>query len=390
MREGSLSSGFKILGRDLTSRGRLGAFPTIHGTFKTPVFLPVGTQATVKAMTPEELEDLGVEIILCNAYHLHLRPGADVIKELGGLHGFMNWKGPILTDSGGFQVFSLTPLRRITEEGVTFRSHVDGELLFLDPEGAVRLQVDLGADIAMCLDECIPYGAPPRYVEESTMRTIRWAARSKAAASSLQGIALFGIVQGGTDLDLRRMSAQALVEMDFHGYAIGGLAVGESLQERLDMVEATMEVLPEDRPRYLMGIGLPEDLVTFVGLGGDMFDCVVPTRCARTGLLFTHHGRVDIRHSEHARSNKPLDELCGCYTCRNYTRAYLRHLHMCKEILGVRLNTIHNLHYYMELMAELRKAIEDNRLAQYQRDFFNNRDTDGWDNTQWSRKEGQD
>lgn len=390
MREGKLPAGFEVLRRDATSRGRLGVFPTVHGRFKTPVFMPVGTQATVKAMTPEELEDLGVEIILCNAYHLHLRPGVEIIRELGGLHGFMNWKGPILTDSGGFQVFSLTPLRRISEEGITFRSHVDGELLFLDPESAVRIQYELGADIAMCLDECIPYGASPQYMRESTMRTIRWASRSKAAASSFQGMALFGIVQGGTDLDLRRKSAEALVEMEFHGYAIGGLAVGESLQERVEMVEAALEVLPEDRPRYLMGIGLPEDLVTFVGMGGDMFDCVVPTRCARTGLLFTHGGRLDIRHSEHSRSNKPVDELCACYTCRNYTRAYLRHLHLCKEILGVRLNTIHNLHYYMELMTELRRAIEENRLAQYKRDFFNNRETGDSDANHLMRKEGED
>lgn len=369
--------GFKVLFQDPLSQGRLGAFETPHGVFTTPAFMPVGTQATVKGMTPEELVELGVEIVLCNAYHLHLRPGEQVIRDLGGLHGFMNWTGPVLTDSGGFQVFSLSPLRRISEEGIAFRSHLDGSSLFLDPEGAVRLQRDLGSDVAMCLDECIPYGASDDYTRESTERTVRWALRCKKVLDESEGMALFGIVQGGGDPKLRAWSSRTLVEIGFDGYAIGGLSVGESSEERLEMVEAALTSLPKDAPRYLMGVGSPEDLVTFVPMGVDMFDCVLPTRCARNGLLFTRRGRLDIRHSEHSRCDLPIDEECCCYTCRHYSRAYLRHLYMSKEILAARLNTTHNLFYYMELVGQLREAIRTGRLVQFQRDFFRDRLQDG-------------
>ncbi len=348
---------FQVTKRDRNSDGRLGILHTPRGDVQTPAFMPVGTQATVKGLTPEELRALGVEMVLCNTYHLHLRPGEGVIGALGGLHRFMNWPGPILTDSGGFQVFSLSPFRRISEEGVLFRSHLDGSERFLSPEEAMRIQRDLGADIAMCLDECIPYPVSRAYAEESTARTSRWAARCKAALGDPPGMALFGIVQGGTHGDLRRRSAEELVGIGFDGYALGGLSVGEPLEERMASVREALEALPVDRPRYLMGVGSPEDLVSFAFLGVDLFDCVLPTRCARNGLLFTRSGRLDIRHAEHARSNLPVDPDCQCYTCRNYTRAYLRHLHLSKEILSARLNTIHNLHYYMELMVEIRKAI---------------------------------
>lgn len=364
---------FRLIKRDEATEGRLGVFETSHGPFRTPVFMPVGTQGTVKAMTPEELRELGVEIVLCNAYHLHLRPGERVIEELGGLHRFMNWRWPILTDSGGFQVFSLSPLRKISEEGITFRSHLDGTLLFLDPEGAIRIQRSLGTDVAMCLDECVPYGATFDYTKESTMRTLRWAERCKEARSSDHQMALFGIVQGGVYAELRRISAQGLVEMGFDGYAVGGLSVGEPPEERMETVEAALEMLPEDAPRYLMGVGSPEELVTYTAMGVDMFDCVMPTRCARNGLLFTRYGKLDIRHSNNATSASPIDEECGCYTCRNYTRAYLRHLYMAKEILASRLNTIHNLFYYMNLMKDIRDAISEGRLREFQREFFRER-----------------
>lgn len=349
---------FHVTKQDAHSEGRLGILHTPHGDVQTPAFMPVGTQATVKGLTPEELKTLGVQILLCNTYHLHLRPGEGAIGALGGLHRFMNWPGPILTDSGGFQVFSLSPFRRISEEGVLFRSHLDGSERFLSPEEAMRVQRTLGADIAMCLDECIPYPVSRPYAEESTARTSRWAARCKAVLGDSPGMALFGIVQGGTYRDLRRKSAEDLVRIGFDGYALGGLSVGEPLEERMVSVRDALEVLPMDCPRYLMGVGSPEDLVSFAFLGVDLFDCVLPTRCARNGLLFTHAGRLDIRHAEHARSQMPVDPNCQCYTCRNYTRAYLRHLYLSKEILSARLNTIHNLHYYMTLMTEIRKAIE--------------------------------
>jgi queuine tRNA-ribosyltransferase len=380
--------GFQVLRRDLASPGRLGVFHTAHGPFTTPVFIPVGTQATVKGMTPEELRGLSLEILLCNAYHLHLRPGQEVIKELGGLHRFMHWSGPILTDSGGYQVFSLSPLRRITEEGILFRSHLDGTSLFLSPERAVEIQRDLGTDLAMCLDECIPHGVSRQYAVESTDRTLRWALRCKESrGEDARELALFGIVQGGLFPELRRASAQALVEMGFDGYAIGGLSVGESAAQRVEMVQASLEALPDDSPRYLMGVGSPEDLVRFVPMGVDMFDCVLPTRCARNGLLFTRQGRLDIRHAENTRSDLPVEESCGCYTCAHYSRAYLRHLYMSREILGARLNTLHNLFYYSQLMRELRSAISEGQLLKYQRDFFRDR---LWDETDCRKMQGKE
>jgi queuine tRNA-ribosyltransferase len=369
--------GFEIGHMDRSCAARSGVLHTVHGPVRTPVFMPVGTQATVKGMTPEELASMRVEIILCNTYHLHLRPGAPVIRDLGGLHVFMNWPGPILTDSGGFQVFSLSPLRRITEEGVRFRSHLDGSECFFSPESAVAVQEALATDIAMCLDECIPHPAARTYAEQSTARTGRWAKRCKDARRAA-GMDLFGIVQGGMYGDLRRRSAQELVEIGFEGYAIGGLSVGESLEARREMVETVLEVLPVDRPRYLMGVGAPEDLVMFIPLGVDMFDCVIPTRCARNGLLFTRTGRLDIRHAAHKASEKPIDETCGCYTCLHYSRAYLRHLYMAKEILAARLNTLHNLYYFMGLIAEIRQAIQEDRLRALREAFFRSRDKEGW------------
>jgi queuine tRNA-ribosyltransferase len=352
---------FQITAQDPRSDGRLGILHTPHGEVRTPAFMPVGTRATVKGLTPEELKGLGVEIVLCNTYHLHLRPGEEVIQGLGGIHRFMNWPGPILTDSGGFQVFSLSPFRRIREDGVVFRSHLDGSERFLSPEKAITIQRDLGADVAMCLDECIPYPVARTYAEESTARTTRWARRCKMALGDCTEMGLFGIVQGGTYGELRRRSAEELVEIGFDGYALGGLSVGEPLEERLDSVQEALEVLPVDSPRYLMGVGSPEDLLSFAFLGVDLFDCVLPTRCARNGLLFTRVGRLDIRHAEHAASRLPVDPDCDCYTCRNYTRAYLRHLYVSKEMLAARLNTIHNLHYYMRLMEEIREAIKGGR-----------------------------
>lgn len=368
--EASPNQRFRIETRDSVGSARSGVLWTPHAEVQTPAFMPVATQATVKGMTAEELEELDVRIILCNTYHLHLRPGEEIIRSLGGLHAFMHWRGPILTDSGGFQLFSLSPLRRITEEGVRFRSHLDGSEHFLSPEEVIRIQKAFGTDVAMCLDECIPYPASRSYVEESTARTTRWAIRCKQAMDVDSDMALFGIVQGGTFKDVRRRSAQELLETGFDGYAIGGLSVGEPMEERLEMVEAALEVIPPEAPRYLMGVGTPEDLVTFVSMGVDLFDCVIPTRCARNGLLFTRHGRLDIRHAEHKRSGRPIDETCGCYTCRHYSRAYLRHLYMAKELLAARLHTLHNLHYYMDLVREIRQAIESARLEAFQRAFF--------------------
>jgi len=383
--------GFQVLAEDLGGCGRVGVLRTPHGAFTTPAFIPVGTQATVKGMSPEELRGLGIQIILCNAYHLHLRPGEKLIKELGGLHRFMNWPGPILTDSGGYQVFSLAPLRRITDEGVFFRSHLDGTPLFLGPEDAVRIQIDLGVDLAMCLDECIPHNASREYAEESTNRTLRWALRCKnSMGENSGGMSLFGIVQGGLFPELRRRSAQELVQIGFQGYAIGGLSVGESPAQRVEMVQMALENLPENAPRYLMGVGSPEDLVKFVSMGVDMFDCVLPTRCARNGLLFTRKGKLDIRHAQNARSELPVEESCGCYTCTHYSRAYLRHLYMSREILAARLNTLHNLFYYAQLMKELQRAISQGRLVEYQRDFFRERTSEDIGHSDVKGKEAVD
>lgn len=348
---------------------RRGEVTTRQGTFQTPVFMPVGTQATVKAVTPENLHEMNAQIILGNTYHLFIRPGHELIERFGGLHGFMNWKGSILTDSGGFQIFSLKDLATITEEGAAFRSHIDGSKLFLSPEDAINVQQSLGSDIMMCLDTCIPYPAERKEILESTALTTRWAARCREAHTKRDRL-LFGIVQGGMDHNLRKAHAEDLAEIGFDGYAIGGLSVGEEKELMYDMTEATTPHLPDDYPKYLMGVGTPEDLIEGVWRGVDMFDCVMPTRNARNGMLFTSKGRVVIKNSRYRDDMGPLDENCSCYTCRNYSRAYLRHLFVSREILSYHLNTIHNLHFYLNLMAGVRQAIEEDRYAQFRKDFY--------------------
>ncbi len=331
--------------------------------------MPVGTYGTVKAMTPEELVDLGAEIILGNTFHLMLRPGTDVIRRHGDLHGFMHWERPILTDSGGFQVFSLGDMRKITEEGVNFRSPIDGSKVFMGPEESMRVQRELGSDIVMIFDECTPYPATEREARESMELSLRWAARSREAHGDNPS-ALFGIVQGGMYDALRSASLDGLKSIGFDGYAVGGLSVGEPPADRWRVLDNLSRELPADKPHYLMGVGTPEDIVESVQRGIDMFDCVMPTRNARNGHLFTHQGVVKIRHAAHQYDESPLDPLCDCYTCRNYSRAYLRHLDKCNEILGARLNTIHNLHYYQKLMRDIRQAIEDGQLTSFIETFY--------------------
>ena len=337
---------------------------TPHGSFSTPAFLPVGTQGTVKSLTPEELVEMGVEAILGNTYHLYLRPGHEVIGRLGGLHAFMHWEKPILTDSGGYQIFSLGDLRKISEEGVTFQSHLDGSLHFLSPERVVEIQRALGSDIAMVLDECIPYPSPYEYVKASTRRTTRWAERCLRATGG-EAPALFAIVQGGMYPDLRQESARDLVQMDFQGFAVGGLSVGEPKSMMLEILEGTLPLLPEAAPRYLMGVGTPEDVLDAVMRGADFFDCVLPTRNARNGTLFTSEGKISIKQARYAEDQGPVDKVCSCYTCRHYSRAYLRHLYLAKEILSSRLNTIHNISYYMNFLKEIREAIRKGRLLDF-------------------------
>ncbi len=348
---------------------RRGEVRTLHGTVQTPVFMPVGTQATVKGVTPENLKELGAQIILGNTYHLYIRPGHELIRSFGGLHKFMNWDRPILTDSGGFQIFSLKDLTKITEEGAAFKSHHDGSKLFLSPEDAVAVQEALGSDIMMCLDTCIPYPATREEAIASTDLTGRWARRSRAAHKE-RGQLLFGIIQGGMYPDLRARAVEELVEIGFDGYALGGLSVGEPAELMMEITEEIAALMPADYPRYLMGVGTPENLVEAVYRGIDMFDCVMPTRNARNGMLFTSSGRLVIKNARHQDDHRPVDEECDCYTCRNYSRAYLRHLFMAREILSSQLNTIHNLHYYVGLMARIRKAIEENRFSQFRREFY--------------------
>ncbi len=348
---------------------RRGEVKTKHGIVQTPVFMPVGTQATVKAVTPENLKEMNAGIILGNTYHLYIRPGHQLIKSFGGLHDFMNWDGPILTDSGGFQIFSLKELAKITEEGAAFRSHLDGSRLFLSPEDAIEVQEALSSDIMMCLDTCIPYPADKKETLDSTHLTSRWAKRCRQAHSKKDQL-LFGIVQGGMYPELRKMSAQALIDIGFDGYAIGGLSVGESKTLMHEMTEATVPYLPDDYPVYLMGVGTPQDLVEGVWRGVDMFDCVMPTRNARNGTLFASTGKVVIKNAKYREDKRPIDENCTCYTCRNYSRAYLRHLYQCREILSYHLNTVHNLHYYLNLMAEIRNAIENDNFAAFRKDFY--------------------
>ena len=347
-------------------RGRLN-FP--RGTIETPAFMPVGTYGTVKSMKPEELKELGAEIILGNTFHLMLRPGTKVIQEHGDLHDFMHWDKPILTDSGGFQVFSLAKMRKITEEGVHFRSPVNGEKFLLSPEYSMQIQKELGSDIVMIFDECTPYPATLTEARESMELSLRWAKRSKQAHEG-NSAALFGIVQGGMHKELREISAKALIDIDFNGYAIGGLSVGEPKDERDHVLEVTTPLLPTDKPRYLMGVGKPEDIVESVKRGIDMFDCVIPTRNARNGFIFTRFGKLNIRNSAHQFDTNPIDSQCRCYTCQNFSRSYLRHLDKCKEMLGAHLNTIHNLHYYQELMKDIREAIEKDNFDSFVDDFY--------------------
>ncbi len=349
---------FEVLAR--SGAARRGRLTTAHGVVETPAFMPVGTYGTVKAMTPEELEGLGAEIVLGNTFHLMLRPGPDIIAAHGGLHGFMHWQRPILTDSGGFQVFSLKSLRKITEEGVRFRSPIDGGEVWLAPEDSVDVQLALRSDIAMALDDCTPYPATEGEARESMERSMRWAARSHARyyAQEPPG-GLFGIVQGGTHRALRLASLESLLRLDWPGLAVGGLAVGEPEPERLRVLEELVPHMPADRPRYLMGVGFPWDLIQGVLRGIDLFDCVIPTRHARNGHLFVPGGVLNIRNGAHARDLQPIDPSCACYTCRHYTRAYLRHLDRCHEILGSRLATIHNLHFYLSLMRAVRASLAD-------------------------------
>ncbi len=351
---------------------RRGQLTLAHGTVETPAFMPVGTYGTVKAMSPFELREIGAHIVLGNTFHLWLRPGLEVIAAHGGLHGFMGWDGPILTDSGGFQVFSLGALRKITEEGVTFQSPVNGDKLFLTPEESMRIQRVLNSDIAMVFDECTPYPATLREAIDSMRLSLRWAARSKAAHEGNPN-ALFGIVQGGMYESLRDESLAELIKIGFDGYAIGGLSVGEPKEDMRRILAHTAPMLPHDKPRYLMGVGTPEDLVASVAQGIDMFDCVMPTRNARNGMLFTQNGDIKIKNAQYRLDTRPLDEACSCYTCRHFSRAYLHHLHRLKEILGARLNTIHNLHYYQQLMSEIRTAIETDVFADFVTNFAERR-----------------
>ena len=365
-----MSSPFTLLKQSSQCPARRGQVTTAHGTFQTPVFMPVGTQATVKGATPADLKTLGAEIILANTYHLFLRPGHHLVRELGGLHRFMAWDRPILTDSGGFQIFSLKDLTRITEEGAAFKSHLDGANLFLSPEAAVAVQEALGTDIMMCLDTCIPYPASHEEAKKATDLTARWARRCREAQDRATGQLLFGIVQGGMYPDLRARAVAELVEIGFDGYAMGGLSVGEPKELMYEMTELTSALMPKDYPIYLMGVGTPEDLVEGVWRGVDMFDCVMPTRNARNGLLFTSAGKIVIKNAQYQRDARPLDEGCTCYTCRNFSRAYLRHLYMAREILAANLHTIHNLHYYVGLMAGIRQAIVDDRFVEFRKEFY--------------------
>jgi queuine tRNA-ribosyltransferase len=345
-----------------SGRARRGRLFTGHGAVATPAFMPVATAGSVKSLTPRQVEELGVEIVLSNTYHLMLRPGADRVRELGGIHRFMSWAKPVLTDSGGFQVASLAELRRVEDEGVTFRSHLDGSLHRLTPERAVEIQEKLGSDVAMVLDECLLYPAEREDVRIAARRSLEWARRARAVRSR-EDQALFGIVQGGTFEDLRRENARALVELDLDGYGIGGLAVGEPKELLRAMTEISASELPEDRPRYLMGVGTPMDILESVALGVDLFDCVLPTRNARNGTLYTSRGKVAIKNARYASDDSPLDPDCRCYTCAHFSRAYLRHLFVAREMTSATLNTIHNLHFYVELMRRIRKAIEENRFA---------------------------
>lgn len=366
---------FDVHARSSETDARRGQFQTAHGLVDTPVFMPVGTLGTVKALTPEDLRQAGARIILGNTYHLYLRPGCAVIAPFSGLHRFMNWTGPILTDSGGFQIFSLARLLKMSEEGATFQSHIDGSRHLLTPETCIDIQVTLDSDILMCLDQCIGYPAPREDAQAALERTTRWARRCHAVweNKARAGTALFGIVQGGMFPDLRRQSVEALGEMDFPGYALGGLSVGEPADLMLDIAEQTLPLLPSHRPRYIMGVGTPANLVELVARGADMFDCVLPTRNARNGQFFTSRGTLNISNARFRNDTAPVDSDCTCYTCRGYSRAYLRHLYTARELLAYRLNSIHNIHYYTQLMAHMRQAIADDRFNAFRRRFYDMR-----------------
>lgn len=352
------------------SGARLGRVHTPHGVIETPAFMPVGTQATVKTMSPEELKTMDAQIILSNTYHLFIRPGHEIVKAAGGLHKFMNWDRPILTDSGGFQVFSLSNMRKITEEGVTFKSHLNGDKLFLSPEVAMEIQNALGSDIMMAFDECPPFPAEYDYVKKSLERTTRWAERCLKSHRRPEDQGLFAIIQGGMHEDLRRMSAEQLTSMDFPGYAIGGLSVGEPKHLMYEVLDYTTPLMPANKPRYLMGVGSPDALIEGAIRGIDMFDCVLPTRIARNGTCMTSEGRLVIRNAKHATDFGPLDPKCSCYTCTNYSRAYIRHLIKADETFGIRLTTIHNLHFLLQLMRDVRGAIMEDRLLDFRDEFF--------------------
>ncbi|MGZ5553489.1 MAG: tRNA guanosine(34) transglycosylase Tgt [Chthoniobacterales bacterium] len=362
---------FELLGVDESSKARRGRLTTSHGVIETPAFMPVGTQGSVKAVSPRELRELKAQIILGNTYHLFVRPGMDVIRHFGGLHRFMNWDGPILTDSGGYQIFSLAKLRKITDEGVHFQNHLDGTPTFISPESAMEIQHSLGSDIAMVLDECPPWPCERDYTARSLEMTIRWAKRCRAAGQA-DGQLVFGIVQGATFDDLRRESAEALVQIGFDGYAIGGVSVGEPEPEMMRAIEASEPFLPNDKPRYAMGLGTPPQMIEMVARGVDMFDCVLPTRLARNGTAFTAAGSLNLKNAEFALQKGPIEDGCACPACREFSRGYIRHLIKAEEILGLRLITLHNLHFYLELMNRARCAIENGTFAEFRRDFVGN------------------
>ena len=360
---------FDLIKKDTASSARLGKMITPHGIVNTPVFMPVGTQGTVKSLIPEQIKSCGSQIILSNTYHLYLRPGHETIKKIGGLHKFMNWSGPILTDSGGFQVYSLGNLRKITDDGVIFLSHIDGSKHFLTPQKAVEIQEALGSDIMMCLDECTPYPATLSETKKSLDLTVKWAKLCRDAKTNTEQ-AIFGIVQGGTYLDLRKQAVEEIGSIGFDGYALGGVSVGEPKEIMYAIAEAITPRLPEDKPRYLMGVGTPNDVVYGVSCGIDMFDCVIPTRCARHGLLFTNSEKIVIKNARYREDDGPIDETCDCYTCKNFSRAYLRHLYVAGEILAMVLNTIHNVHYYMRLLTQIRAALEENSFTEFKNTFL--------------------
>ncbi|RMF96041.1 MAG: tRNA guanosine(34) transglycosylase Tgt [Candidatus Schekmanbacteria bacterium] len=355
---------FEVLSSDSSTSARRGRIHTSRGIIETPVFMPVGTRAVVKTLSSKEVSELGAEILLCNTYHLTLRPGYELVERMGGLHKFMNWEKPILTDSGGFQVYSLAKYNKILDDGVEFRSHIDGKSYFFTPELVMEIQEKLDSDIVMVFDECIPYPADRKYCEDSVKKTIEWAKRSKAAVKG-DNRAVFGIVQGGVYQDLRKYCLQELEKLDFDGIAIGGLSVGEPKEEMISILNYIAPIIDEGKPRYLMGVGTPDDILEAVSAGVDMFDCIIPTRQARNGALFTWNGKIIIKNAQYAEDDKPVDEKCGCFTCRNYTRAYLRHLYQLRETLALRLNTIHNLFFYFEFIAKVRKSIEEGSFGSF-------------------------